>query len=193
MWGIINLKMKVWIIVIPTLALFLMYSVCFGQDYLSAASSTVSTLTILAWFFGKYAWRYFYIDFMKKHICPDFNGRWVGKISSNYAGGTEVSFPIEIEADFFKIRMKANTTVGRTYADYCRVIRTQDDSFELIYVFEGHNKTQTGTDTAYYDGAARVTVDDISTMKMSGLFWTNRCWNQNKNTAGRIDFEKIVD
>ncbi|HHF3034768.1 hypothetical protein ACPV4W_17045 [Vibrio diabolicus] len=193
MWDIINPKIRLWITIGASIAVFVFYSSFLDQEVIRAISSTVTTLAFLAWVIGKYAWRYIYIDILKKKLCPDFNGRWMGKISSNYAGGTEVSFPIEIEADFFKIRMKANTTVGRTYADYCRVVRTKDDKFELSYIFEGHNKTQTDTDTSYYDGAAKVIVDDIKTMKMSGLFWTNRCWNKGENTAGRIEFEKIPD
>ncbi|MEZ8382758.1 hypothetical protein AB6C98_03435 [Vibrio splendidus] len=191
MWQVLNPKIRLWIVVVPSVAVFLAFWYWAEQPLIRSISYTVTTLALMAWLMGKYVWKLIYFDWLKQNICPDFNGKWQGKISSNYNGGTEVTFPIEIEADFFSIKMKANTTVGRTYADYCRVVRTKDSKFELLYMFEGHNTKQTETDTSFYDGAARVLVEDIKTMSMSGLFWTNRCWNKGDNTAGRIAFEKL--
>jgi hypothetical protein len=187
---VLNSKVRLWLVVIPSVSLFLFYFNIIDQPLIRSLTYTVTSLAFLALGLGKYAWKWVYFSWLKENLCPDFNGRWIGKISSNYNDGTVVSFPIEIEADFFSIKMKANTTVGRTYADYCRIVRTKDDKFELLYMFEGHNNTQTETDTSYYDGAARVIVDDVKTMRMSGLFWTNRCWNKKENTAGTISFEK---
>lgn len=101
-----------------------------------------------------------------------------------------MEFPITFEADFFSIKMKAKTTIGNTHSNYCRVIRNPDDSFQLEYMFQGKNHSPSQTDTVYYEGAASLRVEDIKTMRMKGVFWTNRCWQNRLNTAGSIELKK---
>ncbi|TGJ31856.1 hypothetical protein, partial [Escherichia coli] len=185
-------KIKYGISTIISIIVFLFFLEFLGQPVLKSVSYTITTITILAFIFGKYLWKYFYIDYLKHKFCPDFNGRWIGKIESNYSGGTKVEFPLEIKADFFSIKMKGNTTIGRTYSNYCKVVRAEDDSFELVYMFKVFNDTPSITDTSFYEGAARLRVIDIKTMNMKGVFWTNRCWENGKNTAGIIELSKEV-
>lgn len=192
MWEIISNKIKIYLITVPLLVIF---SVCFSifeQSFLKSISYTISITTTLSWLFGKYLWKYVYFSFFHRNICPNFNGKWIGHIGSNYSGGTSVEIPIEIKADFFSISMKAKTNFGRSYSNYCRVIRTEDNYFEIEYIFKGYNDTPSETDTSYYDGAARVRVTNLDTMEMNGVYWTNRCWQQGKNTAGIITFKKVV-
>ena len=190
MWELFPSKIKYTLSVIAMVFLFLFFNNLIGLSFFSSISSTVTILTFISWLFGKYLWKYVYIDFFKNKFCPDFNGEWVGNIESNFNGGTSVEFPISIEADFFSIKMKAKTTIGRTYGNYCRVLRAEDDSFELEYMFKGYNDTPSETDAPFYEGAARLRVIDISTMEMKGVFWTNRCWHQGRNTAGIIRLTK---
>jgi len=190
MWELLPGKVRGQLVVYSILIIFMIFNQYFKLDFLKSASYSVTVVTILAWLVGKYLWKFVYVDYLKNNFCPDFNGTWTGKITSNYNGGTTVEFPIVIKADFFSISMKGVTTIGRSYANYCKVIRTEDDCFELEYMFKGYNDTPSETDTPFYEGAARLRVTDISTMEMKGVFWTNRCWQNGDNTAGVVEFSK---
>jgi hypothetical protein len=190
MWDLFPSKIKYGLPAVIAILIYLFCNQFLEQPLIRSISYTITAITLLAWLLGKYLWKFVYFDFLKNNFCPNFNGKWIGKIESNFNGGTTVEFPITIEADFFSIKMKGNTTVGRTYANYCKVIRTDDDCFELEYMFKGNNDTPSETDTSFYEGAARLRVIDISTMSMKGVFWTNRCWQNGKNTAGALELNK---
>ncbi|MBY5984246.1 hypothetical protein KUW18_09095 [Halomonas sp. DP5Y7-2] len=192
MWSLFPLKIRYGVPAVVAIAVFLAFNELLDKPLLNSISYTVTAITFLAWLFGKHLWRYVYIDYLKNRFCPDFNGKWVGKVESNFGGGKRIEFPVEIEADFFSIKMKGKTTVGRTYANYCKVVRAEDGCFELEYMFKGFNDTPSETDDSYYEGAARLRVMDISTMHMTGVFWTNRCWQNGRNTAGVIELFKEV-
>lgn len=190
MWELLPSKIKYGIPAGVSILVFLIFSECLNQPFFRSISYTITTITILAWILGKHLWKYVYIGYLKRKFCPNFNGVWEGEIESNYNEGTKVKFPIEIEADFFSIKMKGNTTIGRSYSNYCKVIRTEDDCFELQYMFKVINDTPSSTDTSFYEGAARLRVTNIETMSMKGVFWTNRCWQNGQNTAGIISMAK---
>ena len=139
MWELVPSKYRMMIIVTSIVSVFLIYYMTLGSSLLRSMSYSVTTITILAFLIGKYCWKWFYFDVFKKQLCPDFNGVWEVFVESNFGNGTKVRVPVQIEADFFKIRMKTKTTVGRTYSNYCRVIRTEDEQFELEYMFIGKN------------------------------------------------------
>lgn len=190
MWNLLPSKIKYGMPAVIAIFIFLAFNKLLDKPLLNSISYTVTAIAFLAWLFGKHLWNYVYIDYFKNNFCPDFNGKWVGRVESNFGGGTKIEFPIEIEADFFSIKMKGETTVGRTYANYCNVVRAEDGFFELEYMFKGFNDTPSETDDSFYEGAARLRVMDISTMYMKGVFWTNRCWQNGKNTAGVIELFK---
>ncbi|AOR57591.1 hypothetical protein [Pectobacterium parmentieri] len=190
MWDLLPLKIKYGTPAAISIVVYSFFSEYLSQPFFRSISYTITTITVLAWISGKYLWKYFYIDYLKNNFCPDFNGQWIGSIESNYNGNTKIEFPIEIEASFFSIKMKGTTTIGRTYSNYCKIFRTEDDCFELHYMFKVFNDTPSVTDESFYEGAARLRVTDIKTMSMKGVFWTNRCWQNGENTAGVIKFEK---
>lgn len=190
MWKLIPAKYRMMILVTSIVLVFLFYSIIMESTFTRSISYSVTTITVAAFIMGKYLWKYVYVDFLKKTLCPDFNGVWEVVVESNFSNGTKVKVPVKIEADFFNIRMRTKTTVGRTFSNYCRVIRTEDDEFELEYMFTGKNDNPSVGDDTSYDGAARVRVINIDTMEMKGVFWTNRGWHEGNNTAGSICFEK---
>jgi len=190
MWDLLPSNIKLGIIVISAISGFMLFNQYFEQTFMRSISYTVTLLTFLAWAYGKYLWKYCYPNFFKEKFCPDFNGTWIATIKSNFNGGTEVSFPLEIEADFFRVRMKGATTVGQTHANYCTIVRAEDDSFGLEYMYKVYNDRQSKTDTSFYEGAARLRLTDIKTMEMKGVYWTNRCWKNGQNTAGDISLIK---
>ena len=190
MWELFPSKVKYGISSVTSIVIYFLLNHFFEVSLIQSVSYTLTAITLLALFFGKYAWKPFYIGYFQENFCPNFNGTWICKIQSNFNNKTVVEFPITFEADFFSIRMKATTTIGNTHSNYCRVIRNADDSFQLEYMFQGKNHSPSSTDTVYYEGAASLRVEDIKTMKMKGVFWTNRCWQNNLNTAGSIELYK---
>jgi hypothetical protein len=190
MWDLLPPNVKLGIIVISVISGFMLFNQCFEQTFMRSISYTVTLLTFLAWAYGRYLWKLYYPGFLKEKFCPDFNGTWIVTIRSNFNGGTEVSFPLKIEADFFGVRMNGTTTVGQTYSNYCKIVRAEDDSFGLEYMYKVYNDRQSKSDTSFYEGAARVRVTNIKTMEMTGVYWTNRCWKNKENTAGEINLVK---
>lgn len=190
MWELIPSKIKYGLSIVISILIYIGYSKGLEMPLARTISFTISTVTILALLFGKYLWRYFYFDFFKANFCPDFNGTWIASIESNFSLGTRVEFPIKIEADFFSVKMTGNTTIGRTYTNLCKIVRAEDNSFELVYMFRVMNDSPSESDAVFYEGAARLRVVDIRSMQMKGVFWTNRCWQKNLNTAGFITLTK---
>lgn len=190
MWELFPSKVKYGIASVPSIALYFIFTQYFKLPITQSVSYTITAITFLALVVGKYAWKPFYVGYFQENFCPNFNGTWICKVESNFDGGKIVEFPITFEADFFSIKMKAKTTIGNTHSNYCRVIRNPDDSFQLEYMFQGKNHSPSQTDTVYYEGAASLRVEDIKTMRMKGVFWTNRCWQNRLNTAGSIELKK---
>lgn len=186
MWELMPPKVKYGLSIGISILIYLMYKELFNFPFAKSISYTISTVTVLAWLFGKYLWRFFYFGVFRRNFCPDFNGTWTACIKSNFSPGAHVEFPLEIKADFFSVKMTGNTTIGRTYTNLCKIVRAEDDSFELVYMFRVMNDSPSDSDAVFYEGAARLRVVDINTMQMKGVFWTNRCWQNNLNTAGSI-------
>lgn len=190
MWELMPSKVKYGLSIGISILIYLIYKEHYNFPFARSISFTISTVTILAWLFGKYFWKFFYFGFFKRNFCPDFNGTWMASIKSNFSPNAHVEFPLKIEADFFSIRMTGNTTIGRTYTNLCKIVRAEDDCFELVYMFRVMNDSPSDSDAAFYEGAARLRVVDINSMQMKGVFWTNRCWQNNLNTAGSITLTK---
>lgn len=190
MWELMPSKIKYGLPIVLSIFIYLAYNKGLDMPLARSISFTISTITVLALLFGKYLWKYFYISYFKHAFCPDFNGTWTASIKSNFSPNAHVEFPLKIEADFFSIKMTGNTTIGRTYTNLCKIVRAEDDSFELVYMFRVMNDSPSESDAVFYEGAARLRVVDISSMQMKGVFWTNRCWQNNLNTAGTITLTK---
>uniref|UniRef100_UPI0039773920 hypothetical protein n=1 Tax=Aeromonas hydrophila TaxID=644 RepID=UPI0039773920 len=103
MWNLFPSKVKFGLPTTIAILIYLFCNQCLDQPLIRSISYTITAITILAWLFGKYLWKFVYIDFFKKKFCPDFNGKWIGTIESNFNGGTTVQLPITIEADFFRL------------------------------------------------------------------------------------------
>ncbi|QET61108.1 hypothetical protein FOB75_09395 [Vibrio parahaemolyticus] len=193
MWELFPTKIKFGLSAIASISIFYLVNQVFFVTLATAFSYTLTIITFLAWLFGKFLWKPFYCAYFQKKFCPNFNGTWNCRVASNYEEGKVVEFPLSIEADFFSIKMKATTSIGNSFSNYCRVIRNPDDSFQLEYIFQAKNHSPTETDTVFYEGAASLRVEDVDTMKMEGVFWTNRCWHKKMNTAGKIELVKKQD
>jgi hypothetical protein len=191
MWDIFPSKIKLSVSILISILVFSLFFYILEYGLVRAVSTTISFIAVLALVVGKYLWTYVYIDFFKKHFCPDLNGNWVAKIKSNFNGGMVVEIPISIKADLFSIKMFATTSFGQSNANYCRIYRNNNDLFQLEYLFKVDNDSAISGDTTFYEGAARLTLHDHKSMVWKGVYWTNRCWNEGKNTAGEIEISRV--
>ncbi|GEA04795.1 hypothetical protein KUL17_36920 [Alteromonas sp. KUL17] len=190
MWDVVHSKVKYAIVVIVSALCFLLFFSGFEYSFFRSIVSAISLVTVLALVIGKYLWKYLYFDALNKYLCPDLNGNWSAKIKSNFGKGTDVLIPIKIEADFFSVRMFASTSFGQSEANYCRIFKSESNRFQLEYMFQVRNDSAGKGDAQFYEGAARLTLNNADNQLWKGVYWTNRCWNEGKNTAGEIELSR---
>ncbi|WP_024603937.1 MULTISPECIES: Cap15 family cyclic dinucleotide receptor domain-containing protein [unclassified Pseudoalteromonas] len=193
MWSVVPFKIKLWIIIPFSILLYLLFSTVIGFDLIKSITTTASVTGISALLFGEYAWKYIYMikpEFFEKYICPDLNGQWLAKIESNFDGETTVELPLEIKASFFSIKMIMHTNYGKSNTSICRISKEDDGSFELNYMYRVQNDRAKRGDAQSYDGAARVNLINSEIKELNGVFFTNRCWREGKNTAGNVSITK---
>jgi hypothetical protein len=190
MWEVIPSKVKYAIIVTISALCFSLFHYGFEYSFFRSIVSAISLVTVLALVVGKYLWKYLYFDELNKYLCPDVNGYWNAKIKSNFDEGTDVLITFKIEADFFSIRMFGDTSFGQSEANYCRIFKSKSERFQLEYMFKVRNDSAGKGDSQFYEGAARLTLNDNEEELWKGVYWTNRCWNEGKNTAGEIELSR---
>lgn len=186
MWQVFSSKIRYGVAVALSCILFVLFNLVLEWGVIRSISFTITAVTLISLLLGKYLWRYVYFDFISKRFCPDLNGSWNAKIYSNYGGGTIVTVPMTINADLFSIRMKGETSFGHTTVRSCHIFKDNNERVNFEYIFEVKNDSAGKGDTQYYEGAARLTLFDNEKEVWKGLYWTNRCWNEDKNTAGEI-------
>jgi hypothetical protein len=191
MWDAIPSNIKNAITVSISVLCFALFYLLLGYGLVKSVITAITLVTILAFLIGKFLWRYLYFDALNQYLCPDLNGEWNAKIESNFEEGTVVQFPIFIKADFFSIKMLGNTSVGKSAANNCRIFKNESDQFELEYFFKVKNDDYKKGDTQFYEGAARLTLDSNKLDSLwEGVYWTNRCRVEGKNTAGKIELSR---
>tara|TARA_Y100000310_G_scaffold198957_1_gene198943 strand:+ start:4172 stop:4756 length:585 start_codon:yes stop_codon:yes gene_type:complete len=193
MWGVIPFKVKLWIVVPLSILLYLFFNAVIGFDLIKSTTTVASVMAILAWLVGEYLWKYIYMikpELFEKYVCPDLNGQWLAKIESNFDGETVVDLPLEIKANFFSIKMIMHTNYGKSNTTICRISKQDDGSFELHYMYRVQNDQAKSGDAQSYEGAGRVNLIDSEIKKLKGVFFTNRCWREGKNTAGNVTMIK---
>lgn len=71
---------------------------------------------------------------------------------------------------------------------------SRDGSFYLSYIFEAVVDHPKETDQSKFDGAARLHVRfETDGIKLVGVYWTNRGWQKQEQTAGTIKLERSVN
>jgi hypothetical protein len=129
---------------------------------------------------------------MHASVCPNLNGKWLGKTQSSYrdADGNNVAKDVEltIKADIFGFDISLRSSDG--YQD-SKVIQSElykdprTNTFYLSYIFEASVPIPDESDDRAFEGAAKleIIVSSEDTV-LKGTYWTNRVWQRGKNTAG---------
>ena len=131
---------------------------------------------------------------LNKNIGPDLRGNWSARISYVNAGGDksekELFFDIKMTLFDFSMSMHGDDSYSISNVVASKIVR--DDlmgSFVLYYMFESEVAMPLETDVANFQGSAklRIGVDEV----LIGSYWTNRNYQNRKQTAGPIRLEKV--
>jgi hypothetical protein len=143
-----------------------------------------------------------------RYLFPDIDGEWHAMLGSNWPQiATLAGLPAETKPVTGTMRIKARLfTVKLRYTsispepEYLRSHTlsvninkdTDDGELRLFYVYEGIARIPKSTDSSHHYGAAYLDLIDVGPngLRLSGLYWTNRNWNQGFNTAGTIELKR---
>ncbi|MEH0668245.1 hypothetical protein [Vibrio owensii] len=158
----------------------------------------------ITWLAGTYLWRviwkipYIGTTLLNQKVCPDLNGTWVGEVVSTFKdeNGDKIKKPVElvVKASFFKfdIRLVSVDQYQRSTVVQSEIYKDpRDGSFYLSYIFESVVDLPLATDDSKFDGSAKLRVGfNGDKVDLTGVYWTNRCWQKGGQTAGAIKLVK---
>ncbi len=149
---------------------------------------------------------------LNEWIFPDLNGVWVGTAHSNWAAierlrtaatsGEKLNLDelfdleriaspivIQIRSNIFGIQIvsyQANT-VSKSRSLSSGIERdAKSEAFLLNYTYRQENAVVSATDSETHVGAAMLEIEYADLNRASGSYWTKRCWEDGRNTAGKI-------
>ncbi|WP_162935771.1 Cap15 family cyclic dinucleotide receptor domain-containing protein [Tsuneonella amylolytica] len=188
----------------------------------SAASVAILALSAFFASHARYSpWRIVWrtAPALNRWLFPDLNGVWVGTARSNWAAierlrsaasentamNLEDLFELELKPSPIVIQIKCtvfgirivsyqSNTDSKSCAMSTGIERDErSDSYDLTYTYRQENPTRAITDSEDHIGAAVLQFEyaDLTTAK--GNYWTKRCWQDGRNTAGNIELKKISD
>jgi hypothetical protein len=155
----------------------------------------------ITWILGTYVWIWvwkipFLGSLLNQYICPDLNGTWSGKTVSTYKDQQfQKEVQMVINATFFGFDTRLVSTDGyqRSTVMQSEIFKDpRDGSFYLSYIFEAVVDQPKETDQPKFDGSARlhIRVED-NHVKLVGVYWTNRGWQKQEQTAGAICLQRF--
>nr|WP_314447355.1 hypothetical protein [uncultured Sphingomonas sp.] len=187
-----------------------------GRPVSTALTWWSVTLVILFGWSGKLApWRMIWwcIPPLNKLVFPDLNGKWQGKLQSNWSVFQEMLSaatarnkkleekdlpdiplkPVDIELMItaslftFRIEAKVSGVDGTSHSISERIQKDEKrDRFELFYVYVQETPQPSATDEASHPGSARLDVD-TSAWALKGEYWNRRKWRSGFNAAGLME------
>lgn len=167
-------------------------------------SMTITIGTGILLVIGKWGWRSIWriswaTQYLNREVCPDLNGTWKVELESSYTDevGNKLrpTATAEIKMDFFNFRMtlKSNNSSLTSEVVVSKIVRNEETKrFHLSYMFHAINKKldKKQTDADEFDGSAKLNIsfEDNLKIEMNGVYWTNRKYEENMQTAGDIRF-----
>ncbi|MDI1352621.1 MAG: hypothetical protein PSV35_07605 [bacterium] len=216
MWKILSksllLKVSIYIFSSLIVAISILTSKCFfdnHQIYFNDFSTIMKVSTIAAFItiiiiilLGKWGWKLVWNApiigrLLNRKVCPDLNGKWLGKIQSNYSEEGQMvikDVDVIIKVDFFGFSMKLESQDNYQasiviQADIYKDARKK--TFHVEYIFESTVLSPKENDDKSFQGAARLDVKyDGNHISLEGLYWTNRASQRQLNTSGMIILTK---
>ncbi len=203
MWTLLSPTIKGYVWVCSTTVVAAIYSsLRFGSLFpevfatVGVVFGAVGTVATLGVMLGrqKWVWKISCWAKVSKFLYPDISGEWEGAVLSHAGNpdGALVKTPITVKIT------QTWTSIGFEVDSprelIIRTLRTVPEKREgeppVLWVnFEAVPLNYTDTDPGMFQGTDCLTYDSKRD-RLTGLFWTNRAWPQNRQTAGKITLER---
>lgn len=166
-------------------------------------------------------WRMIWRRFpsLNRWVFPDLNGVWVGTAQSNWpaiaklrdaAGSPEAldlnelfeqdlldsPIVIQIKCNIFGISINSYQSNRSSKSKSLSSSLERDlhaESYILNYTYRQENLSASSTDSETHEGAAIVVLDYADLNEAHGSYWTKRCWEDGRNTAGKLILRRVCD
>ena len=214
MWKLLPLKFLLSLVSILIFFYVILYSSFIGLPTvneifswefvrISKFVSYLSTYSLFFYFFfrlfGIFPWKIPLLKgFLNRNLAPDLSGKWEASISyrdsENGILYKKLNFNIKMSFFDFKMTMTSDDNYSSSSVVMSDIRRDSiNEGYILYYVFEAFVPNPLPSDTQHFQGSAKVyiTPSDGDSLTMKGSYWTNRAWNQGKQTAGYLDFKKV--
>lgn len=127
-------------------------------------------------------------------IGPDLRGDWKATIEFKTPDGEkkakDLFFKIEMSIFDFSMTMKSEDNYSTSKVVSSKLIKDESlGGHILYYIFESEVNNPTTTDVPTFQGAAKIRIDDEENLR--GVYWTNRNWQNSRQTASFISFSRI--
>ena len=174
----------------------------YNNDYLLAVKEINLFLTgYIAFLFvvAKFLWNFLYRirwlgSYIDKNLLPNISGMWEATVLSKDKDAPESGVILEIEMELTPINfgMKAKST-NKDLTSHLLTYDIEKDEksekFIVIYTFEARVFQPASTDSPQFFGSARLEYCSAS-KEFSGVYWTNRAYQDERQTAGDIRIRK---
>ena len=169
----------------------MMFDVGFVFDCVANSASVIS---IVAASFCTYFWK---CKIFKKWLvrAPNLNGRWVGKIHSDWVDETmgkktpEIIATLTIKQSLFKISCVLDTNESSSNSISSNFLIDEDNQvLELVYVYQNNPNQNIQFKSNIHIGTAKLKISsDNDGYILKGNYWTNR------GTSGEMKFSCKVE
>lgn len=181
------------------------------QEFLRAASIAVSMAVGVLLVVGfSPIWRLFWwlLPPLNTWVFPNINGEWSVTMESNIGelakqnpdlkgAKPKSTIPgrLTIKQNWFfvSIVFRGDDRYSNSETIFVKLIRMEESGrFKLAYTYLNHTPKQLPTDESSHLGSAVVEIlGDRKSMRMEGVYWTNRNWPKGLNTAGTVEMRQV--
>lgn len=154
-------------------------------DVWGLISTSVTITTLLVVFFVTYAWKWRLFQGWLVPF-PDLNGKWEGKIKSNYTDtGTSRKVEVQIKQNFLYIVVKLTSkeSISTNFCGSFNIDKDRDVK-QLIYSYFNEPDSNIRERSPLHYGTTKLDISKDN-MSMTGEYWTTR------STRGSIKLNKV--
>jgi hypothetical protein len=153
--------------------------------------TTVTVFTLVTVLAGKFMWTPMArVGWFSDRVFADVGGDWQGSLHG--AGGAPGDWvDVHIEQDFFELEITFTASGARRTDSRTIAVWPERESGSrrqrLWYVYETRPRDVPPGDATVFQGAGFVEVrKGRGGLQLEGLYWTNRNWQHDAQTAGQI-------
>jgi hypothetical protein len=155
-------------------------SLAINWEAVEKLPDAVTIYVVAAFIFTKWLWR---LKMFSGWIVPfpDLQGTWKGELKSTWkdASGQRIpaiSVVLVIRQTFSSVSCTVFTKESESYSTAAQIVRDEESgTIRLDYNYTNRPKAIIRERSAIHDGAARLRVVTVPSLRMEGEYWTSRC------------------